>query len=305
MLLNLQPCRYYAGKVPVTFREAKFLTKIMERNATRKNNHPGPIHTTTTSISKFMTKHKSHRMDALNKLYVTHITDLLSTGNAASDILNIGIEITHINISYNYEYVYIFWVHTDTDTNYSDAELENILSKASGELHNQLCQLKLMGIVPKIRFTKNKQYALSQEIEQRLKVIKAEGGYNSANYVCTNDSGPIAGLLPMKTNILGLDQAKIMSRIKRYMKRTSPTSNKADLLANEMSVCNVFDAQEFQEDQKAFANYLRQRKNVRGKSRQQRSERDQVLLLDEPENEEDYIGEVTFDESEDEFDEET
>lgn len=146
----------------------------------------------------------SKRVTVLNKLFMKHITDLMATGENAEKFANYGIEINRvctytvndIAISYkiygnifqvkvtpDFKLVQVFWGSKNIET---DDVISSLLSKNAGAIRSELTQLRVIGVVPKIMFCKDKQLATLVELEKRLEI--ADFG---EDYVCPD---PVAKL---------------------------------------------------------------------------------------------------------------
>ncbi|XP_005185588.2 uncharacterized protein LOC101896767 [Musca domestica] len=112
-------------------------------------------------------KNDSRRMTVLNKLFMKHITDLLATGEISEKILGKGLQVSRVKISQDFAYVNVFWVTTGDVA--KDALLEQELLHCTGLLRHELSQLGLMGVVPRIKFVKDKIMSNIVQVESLLK----------------------------------------------------------------------------------------------------------------------------------------
>lgn len=168
-------------------------------------------------------KNAPRRVHVLNKLFMKHITDLLSTGEASEAILGRGLEVTHVKVAADFNYVNVFWRSKGSLQN--DEEMETILRKASGNIRHELSQLRLMGEVPRVNFVRDRHsYADVQDLLDR-----ADYGddFEPSNWAQLRQDLAPDGLqladrvLPeMRHDVLGLNQAVIMNGIKRTMSKT-------------------------------------------------------------------------------------
>ncbi|XP_055843054.1 uncharacterized protein LOC129909914 [Episyrphus balteatus] len=106
------------------------------------------------------------RVKVLNKLFMTHITDLLATGQASQKILGKGLQITRVKVTPNFQFCNVYWM---AKGDVHEAELENELQKCGGMLRHELSQLRLMGEVPRIHFVRDKTFANLAHVETVLK----------------------------------------------------------------------------------------------------------------------------------------
>jgi ribosome-binding factor A len=113
----------------------------------------------------------ARRVSVLNKLFMKHITDLLSTGEYSSEFSAYGIEINRVQISPDYMALNVFWVARNAQ---NDEIVEKLLKKNAGFLRHELSSLRVMGVVPIIQFVKDKHFSKIVEVESRL--AKADFG---------------------------------------------------------------------------------------------------------------------------------
>lgn len=114
----------------------------------------------------------TRRTTVLNKLFMTHITDMLCT-EPHYDLLNKGLEVTHVKVQPNLKYVNIFWT-TSSTIKEEDKPTDELLTKCAMTLKHQLSRLKVMSSVPKIRFIKNTQLENINEVFRRLENLDLE-----------------------------------------------------------------------------------------------------------------------------------
>ena len=98
-----------------------------------------------------------------------HITDLMSTGEVAPQLLGRGIEISNVNITTDFKLVNVYWFCKNAQED--GITIENILGRCAGQLQHELSQLRIIGIVPPIKFIKEKYLRVVNEIEERLNTI--------------------------------------------------------------------------------------------------------------------------------------
>lgn len=173
--------------------------------------------------------HTSRRMTIRNKLFMEHITDQISMGEASS-IINGTIEITHVEITPDFKYVNVFWNPT-TDTPIS----QEALQKCGWIIRHELSQLRVIGVVPLIQFVENKKNLIENEIKKRLAAIESDIkdfeilSYSEQMELATlhidqalhkdpmmgndSESEPDIKLPVMRQDVLGLDHSKIMTLV--------------------------------------------------------------------------------------------
>lgn len=167
------------------------------------------------------------RMVIRDKLFMKHITDLMSMGEV-SDIINGGIEITFVKITPDYKCVNVFWINSTNDVSLIISK--EALQKCAKIIRHELSQLRIIGIVPPIQFVEDKRFAMEKEVERRLASINFENkkseeiqwdSLHTDQTLCmksdTNQDSEMdesyIELPIMRHNVLGLDHDKIMSRV--------------------------------------------------------------------------------------------
>ncbi|XP_038211179.1 uncharacterized protein LOC119831760 [Zerene cesonia] len=182
------------------------------------------------------------RMAVLNKLFMKHVTDIMSTGTVSMDIVGRGIEISKVQVTPDFKTVNVFWVCKGNST---DEETERVLKNTAGPLRHELSTLRLMGDVPYICFVKDKQEALIVDLDRRLaiadygedyiptdigQILKSEFTLDlklsnelKAKIKNIEDEQEIVDdpIPDMTNSIYGLDHSKIMNRLLATRKRTS------------------------------------------------------------------------------------
>ncbi|KAJ8949277.1 hypothetical protein NQ318_022792 [Aromia moschata] len=182
----------------------------------------------------------SRRVSILNKLFMRHITDQISSGECASMVFGHGIEIHKVKITPDFKTLRVYW------TAKASEEVESVLQKCAGLLRHELSQLRVMGNVPMIRFIKDKNYALLVELDNRLAIADFGEGHTPP---CPADkyktelevSVPLAKdikeklkeletqeteefddlpLPLMPQNVLGLPHADILRRVKLSLNKS-------------------------------------------------------------------------------------
>ncbi|KAG8303732.1 hypothetical protein J6590_002739 [Homalodisca vitripennis] len=95
------------------------------------------------------------------------ISDLLVTGNIATDVLGKGLEISRVAMTSNFNQLNVFW---GTQNEKSIADLEKVLPQLGFSLRHELSQLQVMGIVPRIVFMKDKHFGSAQKVDYLLSI---------------------------------------------------------------------------------------------------------------------------------------
>nr|CAH7737706.1 unnamed protein product [Callosobruchus chinensis] len=195
----------------------------------------------------------SRRVTILNKLFMRHITDQMATGEYAPEILGHGIEVNKVKVTPDYKVLRVYWIARKTK---NDEAIEKILNRNAGFLRHELSSLQLMGKVPMIQFIKDKEYRSISELDNRLSVadfgedhipIDPADKLKSELELCVsleeNTKEKIkqseefseiedAPLPAMPQNVLGLDHAAILNRVKKHMK-TSESIHRQSSTGNE------------------------------------------------------------------------
>lgn len=105
----------------------------------------------------------------------------------------------------DFKLVQVFWGAKGTQT---DDVISSLLSKNAGAIRNELTQLRVIGLVPKIMFCKDKQLTQLIELEKRLE--KADFG---DDYVCPD---PVAKLKNQLELNIALDPNTKVGRCKMF-----------------------------------------------------------------------------------------
>ncbi|KAH8387158.1 hypothetical protein KR093_005067, partial [Drosophila rubida] len=183
-------------------------------------------------------KQNTRRVAVLNKLFMTHITDLLATGEAAETILGRGLQVTRVKISSDFSCVNVYWMG-------NDAQLETELQRCSGQLRHELSQLRLMGEVPRIKFVRDRSGSNITQVEGILRTLNLQPAaeteeeqtpelaqqvddphydvaqttrrefYGQAATTTTTTATP-----EMRHDVLGLDHSLIMDKILGKMRKS-------------------------------------------------------------------------------------
>nr|XP_023020771.1 uncharacterized protein LOC111509289 [Leptinotarsa decemlineata] len=237
---------------------ANAMKKILGVNKKRKFVHyEGAPAFTPESFSKGSSDGRpsinSRRAAVLNKLFMKHVTDLMATGEYASEILGHGIEINRVKIAPDYKCLNIYWIARGSE---DDQAVDQILQKNAGSLRHELSQLRVMGNVPMIQFVKDKRYARIVALEKRLAIAdygedyvpsdeavqmksefelyvpledetkRQEAELDEETPLDESDELPFP---PMPQNVLGLDHAAILTRIRKQVKKSEAPHRHANL----------------------------------------------------------------------------
>uniref|UniRef100_A0A182SL77 Ribosome-binding factor A, mitochondrial n=1 Tax=Anopheles maculatus TaxID=74869 RepID=A0A182SL77_9DIPT len=209
---------------------AKVLNKLMNGSKTKKKryydetNDRGPklMQAKSLANSNRQGKESNRRIAVLNKLFMQNITDLMATGSFASDLYGYGIQISRVRVSPDFREASIYWFSTNLS---KDVKIDGILKPLSSRLRHELSQLRLMGEVPQLTFVQDKRHYVESLLNSLLR--QADYGENGApdeheqqldlqvredERLCEPE---------MKHDILGLDHAQIMHRIRQSVDKTN------------------------------------------------------------------------------------
>uniref|UniRef100_A0A182WRI7 Ribosome-binding factor A n=1 Tax=Anopheles quadriannulatus TaxID=34691 RepID=A0A182WRI7_ANOQN len=207
---------------------AKVLNKLMNGSKTKKKryydetNDQGPklLPTKSLASTKRQGKESNRRVAVLNKLFMKNITDLMATGSFASDLYGYGIQISRVRVAPDFREASIYWFSTNLNR---DVKIDGILKPLCSRIRHELSQLRLMGEVPQLTFVQDKRYYVEGLLNSLLK---------EADYGEEDVDGEQDVLLPkpedqrlcepeMRHDILGLDHAQIMSRVRQSVDKTN------------------------------------------------------------------------------------
>ncbi|KYQ57979.1 hypothetical protein ALC60_03029 [Trachymyrmex zeteki] len=248
--------------------------------------------TNVNPTDKSPSTHTRRRMIIRDKLFMQHITDIMSMGQV-SDIIKESIEITHVKIMQDFQHVNVFYIPSN------DASVDQeTLQKCARIIRHELSQLRVIGVVPPIYFVENKLYCREKEVEKRLAMINFEENSEifseqmesdmlvvsdvssvdqiSHKEAVVNDNSKLDEFyiqLPiMRHNVLGLDHHKIMSRITSAVSKAkkaaqirtldmNTSTDKSDPVSKEVEFLTK------EEQRKVFSDFLikRQRETRRKK----------------------------------------
>ncbi|XP_025161969.1 uncharacterized protein LOC105184523 isoform X2 [Harpegnathos saltator] len=253
--------------------------------------------------------HTVRRMTIRNRLFMKHITDQISMGEASS-IINGAIEVTNVEITADFKKVNVFW------NQISDVLISpEILQKCALIIRHELSQLRVIGVVPPIYFVRDKQHLIQQEVEKKLAMIESDlHDFEVLSYseqielaalhisqdvhkepTMDNDSesdGSYLELPVMRQDVLGLDHHKIMTRIVASKSKSKAAAQRRMLEVNtdtDNSPCNVTgkiaDFMTKKEQQELFKNFLKQRRvEEKRMYRMKQSSKQQLLNQYEEDN---------------------
>lgn len=257
-----------------TWKQSKFINKFLKNKLKRYSIEN--INPTTYVAENKISVHTQRRMNVLNKVFMEHITDMISTGEVEPEILNRNIEISHVKITPNFKLINVYWID-----NNEKLDTEELLQKCAFQLRHKLSQLRVVGIVPPIQFVKCKN--IVKKIEEKLKIIQLEENYIQSPYpdaihhtitasddVHNNEEDKFSIIIPiMKHDVFGLDHFRIMSKIKNSLNKSlkKQTIN-INSHSNPLSQSDVKNSSNFLIDndhRKEFDKFLNERRKEQRK----------------------------------------
>ncbi|CAH0551727.1 unnamed protein product [Brassicogethes aeneus] len=236
----------------------------------------------------------ARRVNVLNKTFMRYITDLMASGECAHEFLGHGIEINKVQVMPDYKYLHVFWIAKGTA---NDEVVDKILTKNAGLLRHELSQLRVMGVIPKLTFIKDKKYSEIVELDNRLSKADFGEDYTPTEpYIILksqfelftqldkdtkikiekidneiDDSEWEEQLPNMPQNVLGLDHSVILDRIQKAMKKSEAlhrlTSYTEDVKSVTSTNENPVEYTSGQSQRMAFKEFLHKRQITRYKNK--------------------------------------
>ncbi|XP_073995619.1 putative ribosome-binding factor A, mitochondrial isoform X2 [Rhodnius prolixus] len=140
-----------------------------------------------------------------------HITDIMASSSASTDLLNLNIEVTQVAMSNDYKTLRVFWLSHEIPSIDEQKLLEN-----AKILRHELSQLRIISSIPQILFVKDKRQLLMNEVEEILKT--ADMGVADCDPQAEPEDEE-SELPPKSTSVFGLHRAKIMEKVRRDMRK--------------------------------------------------------------------------------------
>ncbi|KAF5272539.1 hypothetical protein FQA39_LY07863 [Lamprigera yunnana] len=227
-----------------------------------------PVASTPSTFSKGAFEGKmssnSKRANVLNKLFTRYITDLMACSEYSSAFVGHGIEINKVQITPDYSCIRIYWIANGKT---ADDVVENILESNTANLRHELAQLKVVGVIPQLKFFKDKEYARMVEVDRLLSQADFGNDYHPLNFTRTHleiksnlqpQSIATDNLPDMSNDIFGLNHFIIMERIKKSKKKSQALHRLKPTLENQMTEINknpiIFAT--IQDEREAFKQFL-------------------------------------------------
>lgn len=207
-------------------REAKFFGKLLGSTTSKKKkfyidsdigSRPSLQSLTAIGNKNKTSKENSRRVHVLNKLFMKNITDLMVTGQHSADIIGHGIEISRVAVTSDFKKVNVYWLAGEEE---DDSVIEKLLSDVSLSLRHELSQLRVMGVVPRIEFIKDKHYERVIKVERLLNTLDlSEEVYVEDPTHCVAE-GSTAGNIELPTETEKIDEQKESLKIREKNQRS-------------------------------------------------------------------------------------
>ncbi|CAB3363676.1 Hypothetical predicted protein [Cloeon dipterum] len=167
-------------------------------------------------------KINNRRRELLNTVFTRHIVDHLATSN----LQGLDIQITNVTVSPDISLVKAQWISRSCLTR-NNGSLQVELDNYAAVLRKDLSDLRIVGVVPPIKFVPDKTLAQGSIIDQLLETAEMSAEdpvYENEDVV---DSMPL-----MRHDVLGLNREKIVTKIlkknsKHISATLSPLSNES------------------------------------------------------------------------------
>ncbi|KAG8187804.1 hypothetical protein JTE90_025842 [Oedothorax gibbosus] len=169
--LNIVRHKKYCQAVNTIHKRASMLSNMFENKDKRKTWHFEILQNNAKSRNVFEKVSRPHRRQGvLNSLFIQNISDVLSTGDVAPEILECGIEITGVKVSPCCKLLNVYWqVPVNADS--SDIDIGLVLNQNASKLRAELISRNVMGRVPHIFFVRDMTNAHIAAFEKAMKDI--------------------------------------------------------------------------------------------------------------------------------------
>lgn len=234
LVLNLSAVQLQTRCASNVNRESKMLQKLMsgKKKPAFKWNDQHAIKKSSSIFdsNKKPSKITTRRSIVLNKLFMRHVTELISSGPIGFELSGLGLEITRVNVCQNYHGLNIYWTATGTnDFDYVEQKLASINKPLRHELH----QMQLMGNTPHLTFVRDEQVSYfdaldaaiskadyGEDYEPGLNKTKRKNDFETQADVEEGKSDGVSSQLPMRHDVFGLDHSLLMGRIKQSLAKS-------------------------------------------------------------------------------------
>ncbi|XP_043222097.1 uncharacterized protein LOC122381686 [Amphibalanus amphitrite] len=235
-----------------------------------------------------------HRLEALSAIYLQRLTELLCLGELLPDLADTGLAVTRVQLSGNMRLLYVFWT---CSAGADERRIASRLEEAGRPLRAALTQQRVTGHVPGIKFVRDVESSLLQEVERRLAVadfgpdfvptdpthlVKRQGvlglpltaqhtehllGSDSLDGGSSDDSAPdsVFEELEMPHTTGGLNRAAILAEVEERLLKASALHRQVELHPEAVTptVPAVGAATPAQREQLSFEKFTKQRKWAR------------------------------------------
>lgn len=293
-------------------REGRMFRKMLEKSNNNYNKgNRAPVLEKASSLAKGafdgVKSSSFRRVTTLNAIFMRSITEIIATGDYASDFSESGLNITKIQVAPNFGGINVFYTLKTSD------EITDVkLAKYANYLRCELSGMKVIGYVPKIYFVKDRHISMLTEIDELLK--KADFGEDyqptilnkrlhtdfklieesNANVInkCADNNNE-EPLPVMRQDLFGVNHSEILTRILKLMKKSQASHRTEDKSTEELlkphnSAQNLtpFEYESRKEERLAFSQFLKRQKSMKSKIRKNmgRTDEDCEYALDNTNN---------------------
>lgn len=110
----------------------------------------------------------SSRLRNLNKVFLDKITDILSTGELASQLYGRGLELSEVCIHPNLQGINVYWVTSGNPE--KDQQTQELLNCHAKAVRHKLSNLHIIGHSPPITFLRDDRHHKLREVERLLAI---------------------------------------------------------------------------------------------------------------------------------------
>lgn len=203
---------------------------------------PGNV---VTSRKGVPTKTLSRRKTMLNKMFMIHICELISSDAIVDDLKKYDLEITSTEIKGKFNALHVFWkigsANAD-DLVFVDQKLKSIAYKLRGDL----TRMQVMGVVPLIKFVRDTSGMVIEQMDELFDKADYGDDYEAGKLKPSIKDKFETNLLDqgedpvfsMRQDVFGLNHAVIMGRVKQHMNNARNANKNTD--SNELGPAKEF-----------------------------------------------------------------
>ncbi|XP_062321560.1 putative ribosome-binding factor A, mitochondrial isoform X2 [Osmerus eperlanus] len=225
--------------------EAKSLMKKFANKSKKKGWYEtpprsAPSQTDFVKIPKKQSQEDTQRTRILNSVLYKAISELLTSPELNSKVINYGVEISKVSMSPDFSSCRVYWKISGVSE--QDDVIQMALERSSPRIRYLIMSHQTMGGVPPLVFIKDKQYAAMAKVEMLLKEAdfgpKDLDGYKRLHMAETHS--PAVAVKPV---LFGVDHEALGRQIQDYKLRikeaglesevSSPAFTEAQLAALE------------------------------------------------------------------------